>query len=196
MKNIFKVGKVGFLFLATVIFLFTVIPQNASAAIKKNNETYEELFESLGGVDQETIDLFNELDKYRVESEGGSFKVDVTTAELDGVQSEVLNVMNILNAMLTGDEEASEIMPLALFPIGSYGNYCGKGNNGYDKTAIDNLDSACRTHDMCFTGFNSSSAACNQVFIGALLPIVQATTAHTTKGAYARAAVALFLNWV
>ncbi|MET3655161.1 hypothetical protein [Sporosarcina psychrophila] len=35
MKNIFKVGKVGFLFLATVIFLFTVIPQNASAAIKK-----------------------------------------------------------------------------------------------------------------------------------------------------------------
>ena len=191
MNNMFKVG---FLFLSAVIFMFTVIPQNASASVKSNTKTNEELFESLGGLDQETLDMFNELDKYRIELEDGSFKLDVTTAELEGVQSEVLNVINIVNGMVKDVD--GEISALALFSIGSYGNYCGKGNNGYDKKPIDDLDSACRDHDKCFKGWNDASIPCNQVFVGKLLVIVQATSAVSDKGAYARAAVYLFKSWI
>lgn len=192
MNNMLKSFKVGFLFLSAVIFIFTVIPQNASASVK--SKTNEELFESLGGLDQETLDMFNELDKYRIELGDGSFKLDTTTAELEGVQPEVLNVINIVNVM--AKDVDAEISPFALFPIGSYGNYCGKGNNGYDKTPIDNLDSACRDHDKCFKGWNDASIPCNQVFVGKLMVIVQATSAISDKGAYARAALYLFKEWI
>ncbi|RFA35946.1 hypothetical protein CAI16_06725 [Virgibacillus dokdonensis] len=79
------------------------------------------------------------------------------------------------------------------YPIGNYGRYCGKGNKG--GKPIDNLDKACQAHDRCFLGFKNKSTKnkeCNQRFVRALLPIIQANSELTKKGAYARAAAYLF----
>ncbi|NME50441.1 phospholipase A2 family protein [Enterococcus cecorum] len=78
-----------------------------------------------------------------------------------------------------------------LFPIGAYGNYCGKGNKGWNKKPIDDLDSACREHDKCFKGFFKNNDKCNRDFIRKLLPIIQANPG-TKKGIYAMAAAKLF----
>lgn len=81
---------------------------------------------------------------------------------------------------------------VALFPIGSYGNFCGKGNNGLTIPAIDDLDMACYHHDICFKGFFKDNTKCNREFRNRLTPIINANAWNTIKGAYARAAYALF----
>lgn len=183
--------KIGYLLLAVVIIIFTVIPQNASAEMIKSNESYEELYRDLN-IDQETIDLFNELDQYLIEFEDGSIKLDLQSASLDDVQPELLNIINIVNDIEVQDGKISTAD--FAFPIGNYGRYCGKGNKG--GKPIDDLDAACQKHDRCFKGFNSKSKKCNQEFVRRLLPIVQATYPVSKKGAYARAAVYLFSKYM
>ncbi len=45
-----------------------------------------------------------------------------------------------------------------------HGNYCGPGNNGLDKAPIDELDAACRRHDLCFGDEAVTSCSCNGAF--------------------------------
>ncbi|WP_116277775.1 phospholipase A2 family protein [Virgibacillus dokdonensis] len=151
--------------------------------------------EILNDLDQETIDMFGELDKYLIESADRSIKLNVTAAELEDVRPELLNVINIVNDMGDNLEVENEVMNTLGFkyPIGNYGRYCGKGNKG--GKPIDNLDKACQAHDRCFLGFKNKSTKnkeCNQRFVRALLPIIQANSELTKKGAYARAAAYLF----
>lgn len=199
MKKMFKGVCLA---LVAIIFMFTSIPQNASAEVNvKKVEDEQVLSEMLDNLDQETKDLFNEMDKYLIESEDGQVSVDVIAAKRDNVKPEVLNVMEILNDI--NELENSEVINKFenegiitygfSFPIGNYGNYCGKGNEG--GKPIDDLDSACKSHDACFLGFNNKTAKnkkCNFNFVGRLLPIVQYTSVLSYKGAYARAAVHLF----
>lgn len=191
-----KLFKSGCLILATMIFMFTTIPQNVNAemntVIDEKNQSDKRLSEILDSLDQETVDMLNELDKYLVEDEDGNIKVDIVAAEFDNVQPEILNVMNIFNDMSAF--EGGEVTTYGFsLPLGNYGNYCGKGNKG--GTPIDDLDRACQAHDRCFLGFNNKTAknkTCNYDFLYKVMPIVQYTSIFTYKGAYARAALALF----
>lgn len=70
------------------------------------------------------------------------------------------------NELNTGDRRATEKLPGG--DIGAtvsgrdlyHGNYCGYGNRGYDKPPVDELDAACRRHDLCYERTNSS-CSCN-----------------------------------
>lgn len=186
-----KYFKFGYLLIALTILVFTLIPQNESFALEKK---YDEN-EILQDLDQETINMFEELDKYLIENEDGSIRLDKESAELDNVEPEILNLIDIINNMEEEvEKQGGEISTYDFaFPIGNYGRYCGKGNKG--GTPIDDLDRACKTHDGCFLGFNNKSAKnkkCNRNFVRSLLPIIQANSELTKKGAYARAAVYLF----
>ncbi|MGV3078566.1 phospholipase A2 family protein [Streptococcus pluranimalium] len=82
-----------------------------------------------------------------------------------------LNLKAIVRDIETiGESSAIASMERALFTIGDYGNYCGKGNNGWNKEPIDDLEAACKENDKCFKGFNKDKRACNQAFFKRLAP--------------------------
>ncbi|MEI3612212.1 phospholipase A2 family protein [Pseudogracilibacillus sp. SO30301A] len=124
--------------------------------------------------------------------------MDIVAAESNGLQPETLNVINIINNMEDFEVKDGEISTFDFaFPIGNYGRYCGKGNKG--GSPIDDLDRACQVHDGCFLGFKNTSTKnkqCNQRFVKALLPIIQANSEFTKKGAYARVAAYLFTKYM
>lgn len=192
----------GILSLSMVfVFGFSTNGVNASSSVKvSSNEISkeEELFEKL---DQETIDMFNEIDKYITQDENGRSIVDIDAAVKNNVDAKTLEVMNVFNEI--SKTEKNNFSPnvsnggITTFdfslPIGNYGNYCGKGNKG--GTAIDDLDRACKAHDACFLGLTNTSSKnkkCNYDFVYKLLPIVQVSSPLTYKGIYARAALKLF----
>lgn len=90
-----KYFKFGYLLIALTILVFTLIPQNESFALEKE---YDEN-EILQDLDQETINMFEELDKYLIENEDGSIRLDKESAELDNVEPEILNLIDIINNM-------------------------------------------------------------------------------------------------
>ncbi|MGM0140291.1 hypothetical protein IGI65_002776 [Enterococcus sp. DIV0755b] len=147
--------------------------------------------------DSNTLILMESLDQYTTKKENGALVFDVDKAVAEQQSQEVIEVGEVLNLISRdidnyGFHDGAEPVLRALFPIGSYGNYCGKGNKGWNKNPIDDLDSACREHDKCFQGFNAKSKACNRAFVRRLLPIVQTNSPLTYKGAYAAAALKLF----
>ena len=42
-----------------------------------------------------------------------------------------------------------------------HGNFCGPGNRGLDKAPIDELDAACRSHDLCYGSAPITTCSCN-----------------------------------
>lgn len=147
--------------------------------------------------DSNTLNLMNSLDKYISKNDNGALIFDIESASQAQESQEVLKVGEVINSISqdineVGFHDGTEPVLRWLFPIGSYGNYCGKGNKGWDKKPIDDLDSACREHDKCFKGFNAKSKSCNRAFVKRLLPIVQTNSPLTYKGAYAAAALKLF----
>jgi hypothetical protein len=52
-------------------------------------------------------------------------------------------------------------------PFWSYGNYCGAGypSTSYGIAPVDDLDRACKAHDMCYTIWRRSDSACDFVFL-------------------------------
>lgn len=144
----------------------------------------------------EMVSILNELDRYTEIDENGIKEINLDQAQKENASDRTIEIATIINSMsLTlkneGYENGVKRVKRALFPIGSYGNYCGKGNNGWNKKPIDNLDSACREHDKCFKGFFKDNSACNKAFVKRLLPIWQ-TEGFTKKGLYASAAIHLF----
>lgn len=190
MKSIKKL-QYGTLFLTLFISIFTFSLSNNKVFADTNNaDIYSEF-------DDNTLNLMTSLDKYISKSDNGALIFDIETASKANEDKNVLAVGEVINFLAqdineSGFHDATEPLLRWLFPIGSYGNYCGKGNNGWDKQPIDELDSACREHDKCFKGFNSKSKACNREFVRKLLPIVQTNSATTYKGIYAAAALKLF----
>jgi hypothetical protein len=188
-----------FLFLLSMVLIFSLPQKTVSASEEDSDVSVHNDIEQLMNeeLDQELIDIFNELDNYTLVDENGLKTIDLVSAEQNNASEEIIEIGTVMNSMAKDvDKDNSyknteEIVLYSLFPIGSYGNYCGKGNNGYDKTPIDNLDSACRAHDKCFNGFFKKNTTCNQAFIKKLLPIVQSER-FSKKGIYAFAAIQLF----
>ncbi len=70
------------------------------------------------------------------------------------------------NELNTGDSRAREQLPggdIAAAVTGRdlyHGNFCGHGNRGDDLAPTDELDAACKRHDVCFDETNRS-CSCN-----------------------------------
>ncbi|KQS23548.1 hypothetical protein ASF99_13675 [Exiguobacterium sp. Leaf187] len=195
----FNFFKKGFLLFA-VLFIFTITTQSVGASsplIFDEPEESTDSSELLKDLDQETLDLFKEMDKYTVTDEKGYSTIDVAAAEANGVSEEFLAVMRMTNEISASENKTVSPGTITTYafdlPIGNYGKYCGKGNKG--GTAIDDLDRACKAHDACFLGmFNVSekNKKCNIAFVSKLLPIVQKTSITSYKGIYARGALKIF----
>lgn len=154
----------------------------------------------LGDFDQETQLFYKELAKYLIENENGELKFDTSLIN-EETPEDIIKVGEILNDFTEEDvEQIEQISARGLWgpviiiggkKLSHYGNYCGKGNNG--KKPIDNLDKACQAHDKCYKGFGKGNKKCNTEFRKKLQPIIKATKATSHKGAYARAAMLLFM---
>ena len=60
-----------------------------------------------------------------------------------------------------GTSAVSAQNPIADGSLLIHGHYCGPGNRGYDKAPVDELDAACRHHDLCTPDNGLPSCACN-----------------------------------
>lgn len=124
--------------------------------------------------------------------ENGNITFDAQAAKADGLNPEILN--EIMSLTDNGKNQNDGISTFDFtYPFFHYGNYCGKDSVG--GIPIDNLDRACRAHDLCFKGLNDTSSAnkrCNRNLVRSALPIVQATNSHSAEGITARIAVTVF----
>lgn len=152
-------------------------------------------------LDNNSVSILKELDKVTEFNEQGLPVINLEVADEIGISKETrivaVNLNQIVNDVDTnGESSALAAMERSIFPIGSYGNYCGIGNNGWNVAPIDDLDSACREHDKCFKGFTKDNRACNRAFLRRLLPIIQVNGVLSDKGSYALAAYKLFANFI
>lgn len=177
------------------ILMFFFANSNTANAEEFDTLSFESEIES--ALSEEDVELFDQLDKYTYTTSEGTKEFDVAAAKEANASVEVITVGTKMNELLveyktnSSSNSAGMITIQGLFPIGSYGNYCGKGNNvgSYPK---DNLDRACKYHDKCWNGVFGKNTKCNRAFVRRLLPIVQTTSPLTYKGIYARAAMKLF----
>lgn len=152
-------------------------------------------------LDDHSVNILRQLDSVTEFNEQGLPVINTEVAYEMGFDEEVMEVAYNLNQIVkdietNGESSTLAAMERALFPIGAYGNYCGKGNNGWNVAPIDDLDSACREHDKCFKGFTKDNRSCNRAFLTRLAPIIQKNNVSTAKGAYALAAFKLFSNFI
>lgn len=152
-------------------------------------------------LDNNSVSILKELDKVTEFNDQGLPVINLEVADEIGISQEARIVAVNLNQMVNdietnGESSALAAMERAILPLGSYGNYCGMGNNGWNVAPIDDLDSACREHDKCFKGFTKDNRACNQAFLRRLLPIIQVNGVLSNKGSYALAAYKLFANYI
>lgn len=180
-----------FIFITLAILsVFFLLPSPASA----DTDAYSML-------DRNSTNILQELDKVTEFNEQGLPVVNLEAADEMGVSEEAMEVALNLNQIVkdietNGESSTLAAMERALIPVGAYGNYCGKGNKGWDVAPIDDLDSACRVHDKCFKGFTKDNRSCNREFLRNLLPIIQKNSVLTPKGAYALAAYKLFAKFI
>lgn len=178
----------------SVFTIFLTFLAFSNFAFADTNEFYSLL-------DSDKVATLNELDSVTEFNEKGLPVVNLDQAYNVGLSGEAMEVALNLNEIVrdietNGESSAIASMEKALLPIGSYGNYCGKGNNGWSKQPIDDLDAACREHDKCFKGFTKDNRACNQAFLRRLAPIMQKNNTTSKKGGYALAAFYLFSKFV
>ncbi|MGT2753474.1 phospholipase A2 family protein [Streptococcus ovis] len=168
--------------IAFSLFLFTLI---SYSTVIQANELDSEL-------PVEFQEIFLELDRVTEYDEGGNVYINLKEAHNQGLSQETLVVGDaITDLSMTVKTEGTGVAFRRVF-FGFYGNYCGKGNKGWNIPPKDDLDYACMRHDMCFTGSFSKNDSCNREFLKRLLPIIQTTPALSSKGAVAIAAYRLF----
>lgn len=144
----------------------------------------------------EIQNMYNELDKVTEIDEDGFIYINIDEAYHQKVSSEAIEVGMTINELhdqikRDGVENTARNVFRSAY-IGVYGNYCGKGNKGWNVPLIDDLDAACMMHDMCFKGFFNNNDECNREFRRRLLPIIQVTPGFTRKSIVAIGAYKLF----
>lgn len=182
-----KKSLLGILFVACISIVFLVNPHNVYA-------TETEVFDT-SKLDPVTQEIWTDMDKYITVEPSGKKVFNMAEASDNGESDLLLemgkNFNNISSAMDENSQDTVKSLERMLLPIGSYGNYCGKGNRP-GTNPIDNLDSACRTHDNCYARSGWGNKTCDRNFVRALLPIIQTTNATTYKYWYAVAAAKIF----
>ncbi len=164
--------------IAFSLFLFTLI--SYSTVIQPNE------------LDSERPVEFQELDRVTEYDEGGNVYINLKEAHNQGLIQEALVVGDAINDLSMAVKTEGTGVAFRRVFFGFYGNYCGKGNRGWNIPPKDDLDYACMRHDMCFTGSFSKNDSCNREFLKRLLPIIQTTPALSSKCAVAIVTYRLF----
>ncbi|WP_273497596.1 phospholipase A2 family protein [Peptoniphilus rhinitidis] len=174
------------MFLISFIFIFN----NMVFASSTNADLY----------DQEDL-IIKQAKNYILKDKEGYVYFDIQKAQKDRVSKDVIEVGKIVNEITESYKNNNfsynrnglrEYSSKNLSGLGRYGHYCGKGNDGWDKTPIDELDAACQNHDRCYV-WGGDNTICNERFCNALEEIINYGSG-TAKINYARAAKLIFCN--
>ena len=97
--------------------------------------------------------------KYMRTAPDGSFYFDVDAAKASGESATILEVgvaVNQFSAVQNG--RSDDTMSARGLPL--WGNWCGPGHGG--GSAVDVLDSICRTHDQCYGSRGYFACSCDR----------------------------------
>lgn len=181
-----KKGKI-LMFIISICFFITLF-----SGVVYASEVNEDM-------DIEEDAIVVEAREYMVEDADGYKYFDLEKAEKAGASKESIEAgkvandisKNYKNGEITEEDIEFEIKPYVSFGrLGRYGNYCGKGNNGWDKYPIDELDAACQKHDHCYV-WGGNNKSCNSTFCSTLSTIIKYGSG-AAKLAYARGAKLVF----
>lgn len=137
--------------------------------------------------------ILTEARMYMEINSDGEKYFNLEKAIKDEASEEAIKIGIIANDIIKGykSEEENKITPFVSFGrIGEYGHYCGKGNDGWDKYPIDELDAACENHDRCYS-WDGDNTSCNARFCRELDSIIENSIGFV-KVNYARAAKLIF----
>lgn len=188
-------------FLVLIGFASFFTNQSTVSAAEEETISEDELkTELVETVDFETVEAMEKLDNYLINDSNGEMTFDFVSA-IENNESELL--LSIGSAYNQFGESSTEISDSTITVYGwpkisLYGNFCGPaGKNGSDfsKSAIDNLDSACKAHDRCYAPGKSdktTNRSCNLAFMKKLLPIIQTSSKLSKKHVVAVAAYKWF----
>lgn len=194
-------------FLKKMLFMFAVLIVSAALGSYQvaNAEDVDVCYvsenvftenEDANGINPD-INHISGYDKYLYFNEG-KYLFDVTSAIENGENENVIQFGQIFNNLSKDYTESPRRTIRALTKAFSYGNWCGKGNNG--KTPIDRLDRACKAHDLCYEKKGWSSKSCNREFVNELKRIKGPNRDYQTLNVYGRlyldAAIALFSKFM
>lgn len=183
-------NKIKLILLINLMFLisFTLISNTMVFASSTDAEFYK----------QEDL-IIKQAKDYILKDKEGYVYFDIQKAQKDRVSKDVIEVGKIVNEItesyknndLSYNREVLRVYSSKnLSRLGRYGHYCGKGNDGWDKTPIDELDAACQNHDRCYV-WGGDNTICNKRFCNALDEIINYGSG-TAKINYARAAKLIF----
>lgn len=103
--------------------------------------------------------LWVELQKYLVD-DGDSKYFDENAAKMAGASADVIAAGQAFNKIM--DAENNGLRKFS-FPI--WGNWCGPGHGGESGGPVDELDTACMHHDLCYEQQGYFSCDCDQALI-------------------------------
>lgn len=179
--------KLLFAFLSVVTFFCLTSPVLANATDASSVDIPTEVQAILDEValvteyDDQGIAHVNMDQAYEL---GLSDEAIMLALDINGISQDIKN-----NGFAEG---VRRVRRVAASGLTRYGHYCGAGNLGWDVAPIDNLDWACRRHDLCWQGWGPASKECNRQFVNELKVII-ANHTWTPRGRYAMAALVIFL---
>lgn len=144
-------------------------------------------------------DALKEAAKYITIDEDGRKIIDILGAKQSNEDKYIIRILEIAEQIQQDEEIAINslsshslnVEPKLYNNLSRYGHYCGKGNDGWNKTPIDDLDRACKAHDRCYV-WGGNNTQCNATFCSSLNKIIAKNPKTTYKGAYARSARLIF----
>ncbi|HEQ5069934.1 TPA: hypothetical protein VG521_001653 [Streptococcus pyogenes] len=192
----FKLKRISnrmFLVGSLVVFIFGFIILNCSV-----NNVYAQCEECEVDFGNEDYAL-KQAAKYITVDEYGRKTINVVGAKQSNEDKYIVRILEIAEQIQKDEGFSEEILnnysvdaeAHAYSNLSRYGHYCGKGNDGWDKTPIDDLDRACKVHDRCYV-WGGNNTQCNATFCSSLNKIIANNSETTYKGAYARSARLIF----
>lgn len=184
-KDLFIMKKLLFVFLSVVTFFCLTAPVSANTT------------DSSLDIPTEVQAVFDELALVTEYDEQGFPYLNLDQAYKLGLSEDSIAVALDVNSMVQelkndGFNNGTVQLRQSLYDrLTRYGHYCGGGNLGWDVAPIDNLDWACRRHDLCWQGWGSESKECNRQFIAELKAII-ANHPGTPRANYAFRAIIIF----
>ncbi|QPK94387.1 hypothetical protein HCQ94_01380 [Actinomyces sp. zg-332] len=134
-----------------------------------------------------TIEQFEKLAQPYLKTYINVKVIDTDKAREDKASSDFLISAELYNTKVLAE---AGIKDKGGFPLINYGKYCGPGNSGPGQP-IDDLDTACRSHDRCYGRHGYFNSQCDRDFVATLRRLLPHAT-NTYKRLYIEAALAIF----
>ncbi|QPK94385.1 hypothetical protein HCQ94_01370 [Actinomyces sp. zg-332] len=113
--------------------------------------------------------------------------IDTDKAREDKASSDFLVSAELYNTKVLAE---AGIKDRGGFPLANYGRYCGPRNSG-PEAPVDDLDTACRSHDRCYGRHGYGNKKCDRDFVATLQRILPHAQ-NPFKRLYIKAAIAVF----